>query len=446
MERLTAADLSMLWPDDFGWPQDIGAIGVLDGRALTGADGRLHVERLRRAIGRRLPSVPRFRQVIHVPRRGLGRPLWVDASEVDLDHHVRVVDLPGGEAGLLAAVERIRARPLDRSRPLWEIWFLTGLADGRLGCFVRVHHAITDGVGGVSTLATLFGAGAAPPAPVVPVPSARELFADNLRGRGAALARAVSAAVHPGRTVRALRAGWPAVREAVGEKAPRTSLNRPLGPHRRLAVVRGRLDDVREVAHAHGGTVNDVLLAAIAGGLRELLQARGEPVDGLALRAYVPVALHRDRREPLRGNDDGLMVVPLPVGVTDPPARLRAIAADTAVRRTRWRPAGGSLFRNGLVQRAFLPLMARQRWANTYVANVPGPAEPLAFAGAPLLELFPLVPLIANVTLGVGALSYAGQFNLTVVADADACPDIEVFTEGLRRGLPSSIVEVRHGV
>lgn len=435
MERLSAQDLSMVWPDDLGWPQDIGAIGILDARTLCDADGRFRLEETRRAIEARLPFVPRFQQIIHVPRLGQGRRLWVDADHVDITWHVRVVDLPDGEAGLLRVVEGIRERPLDRTRPLWEIWFLTGLGRNRIGFFIRVHHAITDGVGGVSTLATLFGTDHRRPRPPSPVPSAYELFTDNVRGYGAAAARAANAAVHLGRTGRALRAGWPALRESIGEMTPRTSLNRPLGPRRSFTLVRGRLDAVRQFAHAHGATVNDVLVAAIAGGLADLLRTRGEPVNGVVLRAFVPVALHRERTEGAAGNEDGQMVVGLPVGVVEPVDRLRAVAVDTAARRKVFRPAGGVLFRNGLIQRAFLPLMARQRWANTYVANVPGPPEQLTFTGAPVLELFPLVPLLGNVTLGVGALSYAGQFNLTVVADAGACPDVATFTAGLQRDL-----------
>jgi diacylglycerol O-acyltransferase / wax synthase len=435
VERLSAQDLSMIWPQRHGWPQDIGAIGILDGRRLTGADGRVRMKELRSAVAARLPFVPRFGQVIHVPRPGLGRRLWVDAPRVDLDRHVRIADLPDGAAGLLPAVERIRRHPLDMSRPLWEIWLFTGLGDERLGLFVRVHHAITDGVGGVSTLATLLGTDRREPTAPAPVPSTRDLFVDNVRGYGAAAARAATAATHPVRTMRALRADWPALRESVGERTPRTSLNKPLGTRRSMDLVRSRLDLVKDTAHAYGGTVNDVLLAAIAGGLRDLLLGRGEEVDGLVLRAFVPVALHRVRSPGAPGNEDGQMVADLPVGLADPAERLRAVAADTAVRRQLYRPAGSALFRNGLIQRAFLPLMAHQRWANTYVANVPGPADPLTFAGSPLLEVFPLVPLIGNVTLGVGALSYAGQFNVTVVADATACPDATTFVTALRREL-----------
>ncbi len=425
MDRLSPQDLSMLWPDDFGWPQDIGAIGILDGAGLG-------VDAVRRAVAERLALVPRFRQVIHVPGRGLGRPLWVDAPEVDLEWHVRVAAV-SGEADLLPAVERLRRRPLDRSRPLWDLWLLTGLPDGRVGCFLRAHHVVADGVAGMATLATLLGGGhPVAPGPPRPPPAARALLADTLRGRRAGLTRAVSRLAHPARTGRALRAAWPTVHGMLGERAPRMSLNRPLGPRRTLAVVRGRLDVVKRIAHARQATANDVLLSAIAGGLRDLLLGRGEPVDGVVPRAYVPVAA---RGGPRSGNHSGLMIVSLPVGVADPVDRLRAIAAETAVRRSQPHPAGAALVPGHLAQRAFLAMMANQRWANTYVANVPGPPAPLSLAGAPLLELFPLVPLIGNVTLGVGALSYAGQFNLTVVADPDACPDAAVFTAGLRHAV-----------
>nr|WP_291412915.1 wax ester/triacylglycerol synthase domain-containing protein [Actinophytocola sp.] len=130
----------MPWPDDLGWPQDIGAIGILDGTTLFDPDGRFRIEAARKAVEERLTLVPRFRQTVNMPRLGLGWPLWVDAADVDLGHHVRAVDVP--YAYVLPAAERLRRRPLDRYRPLWEIWFLTGLPDRRVGCYIRVHHAI----------------------------------------------------------------------------------------------------------------------------------------------------------------------------------------------------------------------------------------------------------------------------------------------------------------
>src|SRR5918995_562382 len=331
---------------------------------------------------------------------------------------------------------------LDRSRPLWEMWFLTGLPAGRIAFYMKVHPAIADGAAGVATLGTFLDAGpdasAAPPRPwtPAPVPSAADLFQDNLRRRVHGLGRAVSAMARPLTTARQLRAGWPAVRETLADtRAPRTSFNRPIGPDRRLALVRSSIDVVKQIGHLHDATVNDVLMTVLASGLRDLLLGRGERVDDLVLRGYVPVSLHREQPGQARGNRDGVMAVPLPVGVSDPGRRLRLIAAETAERKKRKRPPAGTLLRNGVAQRAFMRHMARQRWANVYIANVPGPPTPLYLAGSPLREVFPIVPLTGNVTLGVGALSYAGQFNITVVADGDACPDIEVFAAGVRDAL-----------
>jgi diacylglycerol O-acyltransferase / wax synthase len=446
MERLTAQDLSMLWPDEFGWPQDIGALGILDATALLGADGRLMLEKVRQAVEDRLSLVPRFRQCLWRPRRGLGSPLWVDASDFDIAHHVEVFSVrpPGDEVQLLRTVERLRRRPFDRSRPLWRLWLLPGLSDGRVAFYLRVHHSIADGVAGVATLGALLDpvpdAPAEPRLPFVPAgrPSTRDLFIDNVLGRFRALVRALSAILHLGRIIGRVRAVWPAVHETLGsEPAPRSSINRPIGSRRSFALVEDRLDPMKQVAHRYGGTVNDVLMAAIAGGLRDLLSNRGEHVDGVALRAYVPVSLHHDQPGQAKGNKDGMMAVPLPIGVPDPVRRLSLIAEETTERKKRSRPSGGALLRNRMIQRAMLRRMSRQRWANVYVANVPGPSTPLYLAGARVLALFPVVPLLGNITVGVGALSYAGRFAITVVADRDACPDAEVLARGVRAALRS---------
>jgi diacylglycerol O-acyltransferase len=452
MDRLSAQDLMMLWPEEQGWSQDIGALVILDGRRLLDADGRFQVERVRDRVQERLHLVPRFRQLLYRPRFGLGWPLWVDAPSIDLSHHVRVFPLaaPAGEAQLLRACEELRHRRLDRSRPLWELWFLPGLPDGRVGLFMKVHHAIADGMAGVAALGAFVDLDAdpppasAPPWTPAPMPGAGALAADNLRRRRQRLGRALARLAHPLRTARQARRGWPAVREAFLEaRAPRTSLNRRIGSHRRLALVRGDLGLVKRIAHAHDAKVNDVLLTALAGGLRELLLGRGEHVDGLVLRAFVPVSLHTGRPGQARGNLDGAMIVALPVGEPDHVRRLQLIAAETTRRKTRRRPQGGTLFRTIAIQRVALRLAHRQRVMNTYAANVPGPPVPLYLAGAPLLEVFPVVPIMANVSVGVGALSYAGQFNLTAVADRDLCPDLEMFVKGMRSSLDALAGRVR---
>jgi WS/DGAT/MGAT family acyltransferase len=226
------------------------------------------------------------------------------------------------------------------------------------------------------------------------------------------------------------------VREAFAEAhAPRTSLNQRIGRHRRFALIRSNLDLVKQIAHAHNAKVNDVLMVVLAGGLRDLLLGRGERVDGLVLRAFVPVSLHTEQPGQARGNLDGAMVVPLPIGEPDDVRRLQLIAAETAERKKKRRPPGGTLFRNVPIQRAALRLVPHQHVMNTYAANVPGPPVPLFFAGAPVLEVFPVVPIMGNVSIGVGALSYAGQFNITAVADREICPDLEIFVQGARRSL-----------
>jgi WS/DGAT/MGAT family acyltransferase len=452
MDRLSGQDLSMLWPDDFGWPQDIGVIAVLDGTELFDADGRLRLGKIRDTITRRLHLVPRLRQVVYRPRWGFGRPLWADVPSFDVAHHVRTLPLPApaDEQQLLRACEELHRRRLDRSRPLWELWLLPGLCDGRVGMFMKMHHVIADGVAGMALFGTLLdpapaaNALAAPAWKPAPVPPGRELLFDNVRRHAAAMSGSASRLAHPVRTVRQVRHAWSALREVFGEEpGPRTSLNRPIGPGRRIALSRGRLQPAKDVAHTAGAKVNDVVLAAIAGGLRDLLQSRGECLDRLVLRAAVPVSLHGGSPGQARGNLDGGMLVPVPVGEPDTVQRVGLIAADTVQRKTKViRPAETGVMTSATAWKIMLRLMARQRFANFYVANVPGPSVPLYLAGARILELFPVVPLNGNITLGIGVLSYAGQLNFTAIGDWDSCPDLPVFVSGLQRTLAELTREV----
>jgi WS/DGAT/MGAT family acyltransferase len=444
LDRVTAADLMLVWPEEEGWPQDIGALATLDGTSLFDADGGFPIDRVREAVDRRLHLAPRFRQVLHRPRTGLGWPVWVDAQSFDITEHVGVhpVPPPGDERQLLLACEALRRQPLPTARPLWEMWLLTGLPDQRVGLFIKMHHAIADGVAGVATLAAFLDPVPDPPptSPPVwspsPLPSTGELLRDNLHRRRRELGRGLAALARPIATARRLRRSWPAAREIFAEgRAPRTSVNRRIGSDRRLAIIRGSLELAKNIAHTHGATVNDVLLTAVAAGYAHLLASRGEPTDGVVLRAFVPVSLHGQQPGQAQGNVDAGMLVPLPIGERDDIRRLETIAAETAQRKKKVRPPAGSLFRTVLLQRAFLRLMPRQRFMNAYVANVPGPPILLYFAGAPLVEIFPIVPLSANISIGVGALSYTGQFNLAVVADRELCPDLEVFVDGVRGSL-----------
>jgi WS/DGAT/MGAT family acyltransferase len=448
LDRLTASDLFLLLWDDYGWSTDIGGLAVLDGTRLLDGDGSVRVESVRRHLERRLHRVPRFRQLLYRPRLGLGWPLWVDAPSFDIAEHVRVhpVAAPGDESQLLQACRRLAGQPFDASRPLWELWLLPGLQDRRVGAFLKLHHVLADGPAAMAAFGALLDLSPdAPDAPdamapawtPTPSPSTGELLRDNLRRRREELGRGWSGLVHPIRTLSLARRALPAWREVLTEKpARRTSLNRPVGQERRLAFVRGRLDPAKRAAHVHDAKVNDVVLAAVAGGLNELLAGRGEEVQGLAQRAMVTISHHDERPGESQGNKPGWMMVPLPVGEPDPVARLRLIAAATSARKGKARPeAGSGIFRFVAGQRLWYRFFPRQRSVNLVVSNVPGPPMTLYLAGAPLLEVFPLLPPMGNLTLVVAALSYAGQLNVTAAADRDGCPDVDVFTRGLRSAL-----------
>ena len=466
-QRLTPTDLAVLWPEDHGWPQDLGLLSVLDAAALHDADGRFRIDVVRRHVAGRVDRLPsRFRKRLVRPPVGLGGPYWVDHADVDVTAHVTEVAVPppGDEAALLRTCEQLRRRGLDRSRPLWQLSLLTGLGDGQVAMLLQVHHCVADGMSGIAALAAFVDdatdptadAGApsdvdppaaadvastsrvAPPAHAA-VPSTAALLRDALRRDARTLLRVVSAAAHARASwtraiddVRALRAAM------AGVPTTRTSLNhRPIGRDRHVALVRGDLAGIKATAHAHNATVNDVLLSAVAGGLRALLTARGEPVDDLVLRAAVPVALHHRGTTRAEGNADGGLLLHLCVSEPDDRTRLRRIAAHTAERkRTAVMPgATRGAFATPLAQRLLIRLTARQTMSNTYVANVPGPPIRLSMAGAPITEMLPIVPLLGNLSVGVGALSYAGQFNLAVVADRDTCPDIAIAAAGIDRSL-----------
>jgi diacylglycerol O-acyltransferase len=445
LERLTASDMFLLLWDDYGWSTDIGGLAVLDGGGLLDGDGRLRIEDVRRHLEPRLHLVPRFRQLLLRPPVGLGWPLWVDAPSFDLTDHVRVHTLaaPGGEAQLLQACQELAGRRLDPARPLWELWLLPGMAERRVGVFLRMHHVFADGAAALAAFGALLDLTADAPAEVVPAwtptpaPTTAELLRDNLHRRRQELARGWSGLVHPGRTLQTARQTLPAWREVLTEeRAPRTSLNNPVGSGRRLAIVRSRLELAKHIAHAHDATVNDVVLAAVAGGLRELLAGRDEDVRGLVQRAMVTISLHEQGPGEAHGNKPGWMMVPLPLGEPHAVRRLELIAAETATRKHKARPeAGSGIFRFVAGQRGWYRQFPRQRSVNLVVTNAPGPPVPLYLAGARLRELFPVMPTMGNLTLVVAVLSYAGQLNLTAAADRDACPDVEVFAQGVRNAL-----------
>jgi WS/DGAT/MGAT family acyltransferase len=441
--RLTGADWVNLLVERPDSPMQVSLLGVLDGGPLI-RHGRLLVEPVRAALDRALAQAPRLAQVVRRTLPGQGRPAWVDAASVDLDWHLRVVpvDDPGDERAFLAAAEAVITQPMDRSRPLWDLTLLPGLAGGDVGLVLRLHHAVADGVAAVRLLGAIFDDPPGEPggrdraaAPggraVAPPPTGLQLAADAWLGRLAALRRlsgrdlGASAVA----SARALAIQVATVARA-RESRPRTSFNRPVGPRRRIALQRLPLRQLRAVAHECGGTVNDAILAALAGAIRTVLLSRGEPAD-VTLRASVPVSLNPT--DAYLGNRTGLMLASLPLAERDPRQCLARIAAATRLEKQRARQAGTPAFMNtALGTRLARPLFAHQRLINLFVTNVPGPAHRLRLAGAELLEAYPVAGLAGNVTLGVDILSYAGELGVTLVADPDAWPDLPMLAGALR--------------
>lgn len=450
-DRLAPPDLALLWPEDHGWPQDIGLIAILEASALGAGDVGADEERLLRHLGERLPLLPeRFAKLLVRPPFGLGLPYWVDAPVMDVRRHLGVVvlDPPGDEDQLLATCERLRRERFADGAPLWRLTLLTGLADGRSALFLNAHHCLVDGASGIAALAAFVHEvpvaevrGRTPMRP----PTSLELFID------AAARHLVTC-----RRVLRLLADVPEVRRRIAANrnmlrhlrdsgaVAMTSVNSALGSGRRMAVVRGELEEYRQIGRTFGATVNDALLAVVAGGFRDLLAARDELADAMVFRVVVPVSLHATS-DGATGNNDGGMLLPLPVDEPDAAARLALIARASAERKRSGVMPGATsgLFRVPLLQRLMIRLAARQRMSNGYVANVRGPSIALSFAGARIERVFPVVPLLGNTTIGVGALSYDGQFNITAVVDEDACPDLDIFMAGMRSARAALLASAR---
>jgi WS/DGAT/MGAT family acyltransferase len=422
------------------WPQEIGAIVLLDGSLLMDADGQFRLDAAQQALAARLHLVRRFRQVVHQPGRGLGGPMWVDDPSFDIGRHLglRALEAPVGDESLAAAASALWREPMDPDRPPWRMWFLTGLSGGRVGLFVRIHHAVADGRAAMAILDTILDrrpdAVAPSPRPWAPrrLPSSGRLLADRVRGGLRTAAGLAGPLLHPLRSLRRIRDAVPAVRELIAEPpASLTSLNRVVGPGRSFAMVRADLHRLRRAARAQGATVTDLVLSITGAGLQSLLGARGEPTEGTVVRAFVPVSMRRRLHGGEQGTEIAQMVVPFAVAAAAAGDRLRRIATETRRRKARTRMSVGTLFVIGFLRRRLLELVRRQR-VNVSVTFLPGPRRPRYLAGARVLEIFPTMNLIGAAGLGVCATCYDGALTIGVTADEDAYPDLDRFVTGLR--------------
>jgi diacylglycerol O-acyltransferase len=445
LDRLTPLDVSNLRVERHGLPMNVGALAILEGHVLLDAPGELALEAIRARIEQRLHLAPRLRQRLYRPGFGFGAPVWVDDVSFDISRHVRTRPVPagGGEEALLASCVELNDRPLDQAHPLWEIWLLTGALDGNVPMLIRFHHVLADGIAALLLLGTLFDAapsGSAPEAPeperppwtARPIPTRPELLGDALRRSITGIGRGVHKTGHPRRALAPARTLFRQALQLAREgRAPRTSFNRPVGRQHRVQLVRADLEQARQVAHAHHATVNDVVLCTIAGGARALLAGRGELQRPLVLKVSVAASVRAPASASQAGNLVGIMLVPVPAGEEDPIRRLEQIARATAERKRLppYQPAAR------LLQRWMIRTMNRQRRINLLMSNLPGPAQPVYFAGAKILELFPIGVVQGNVAVQVGALSYAGQLNFDIVADANLVPDLTAFANGMTEDL-----------
>lgn len=389
-------------------------------------------------------------QVLHCPRIGLGPPVWVDDPDFDINAHLRMraVPAPGDEAALLRLCAELNEPPLHRGRPLWEMCLLPGLADGTVGLLIRLHHVLADGIAAVEMIGALLDPvqdstrepdlDAQPQVPAAaatwaprPLPSNGVLLADNLARWSVGTGHVVSLIRHPTFGARRLATVGDQIRQLLREGlGPKVSFNRAVGPHRRMCLVGTDLATVKTVAHAHGATVNDVVLAAVAGGARRLLDGRQELEPGLVIKASVAASI-RGRTEATGGNRVAVMLVPLPVTEPDPGQRLEHISHATTDRKRHapYQPSGR------FAQHWMVRAMFHQRLVNLLTSNLRGPTTPLTLAGARILELFQVGVVQGNVAIAVGTLSYAGQLNIDIVSDADVVPDLGLFAEGLADAL-----------
>ncbi len=449
LDRLTSVDAGFLHMEDEGAHMHIGALGVFAGPPPTGQQFRDH-------IASRLDRLPRYRQKLAFPPLGTGRPLWVEDTGFSLDFHVRHTALPspGGQAELITLVNRVVAQRLDRTKPLWEIWLVEGLGDGRFAIVAKTHHAMIDGVSGVDLLTVLFdlSADVATTTPAAwspqPTPGGFGLLTRGVQGMvrnlGEIGTHSATVVTRPRAAVRSVVGAVSAVGETMKpfvSAAPKTPLNRKPGPHRSVAIVKTSLADYKLVKAAYGATVNDVVLAAVAGALGRFLADRGMQTDGLELRACVPVSLRPDSKKGALGNEIAIMMAPLPVGMTDPVERLTAVRAAMENLKSSKQAEGAKVLTS--LENALPPaVLARasrlgfsSRLYNLLVTNVPGPQIPIYMLGRQLEELCPLAFLAPEHTLAIGIMSYHGQVTYGLIADADAVPDLEVLAAYLREAL-----------
>jgi WS/DGAT/MGAT family acyltransferase len=451
--RLSALDSSFLHIEDTGAHMHVASVMTFEGEAPP-------YDELLAALERRLHLVPRYRQRLAEVPLEQGRPVWVDDPHFNLRYHLRHAGLPapGSEEQLKNLAGRLFAQPLDRTKPLWELSLVDGLWDGQFALITKSHHAFVDGESAVDITRVLFDSepDAAPPAPAKstwvarPLPTPAQLLSDALLERAThpnELGRSMRAALRgPRRLVQGARdrlqaAG--ALAFAGLEPAPPTPLNVKVGPHRRYTWVDAELEELRRIKDSLGGSVNDAVLAVVAGALGRYLRHRHVDTRDLVLKALVPISVRSE--DALLGNVVEPLSAPLPVGIEDPVEQYHAIRDATSVlegtraaidARTLTELAG---FASPTIMSQAARLSQSQRFFNLVVTNVPGPQFPLYLLGRRLRALYPVVPITGHQALGIAVMSYDGRLGFGLLADYDALPDVDVLATELRAAIDALV-------
>jgi diacylglycerol O-acyltransferase len=454
-ERLSALDVSFLYLETPTTAMHVGSVATFEPPRNEPFD----YEALCALVARRISLVPRYRQKVRWVPGKLANPIWVDDEDFDITYHVRrsALPKPGSDDQLRQLVGRLQSRQLDRNRPLWEIYLVEGLSDGRFAIITKTHHAMVDGVSAVD-IATLILDLEPTPREIPddawvprPEPSGLSLVAgavlDTLR-RPTQVIDTIRSEVTDVRATagRALEAavGVAAVARTSFRSAPSSPLNAEIGEQRRFGVAATSLDDYKRIRKTHGGTINDVVLAVVAGALRTWLLTRGESVvPSTTVRAMVPVSVRADEADGALGNRVSSYFVDLPVGEPSPVMRLhqvsyamkghkesgQSVGADALVRLSGFAPptihSAAARLGSGLTRRLF----------NVVVTNVPGPQFPLYAAGAQMIDCYPVVPLAKGQAVTIGLTSYNGGVYFGLNCDRDSMPDIDVLSGCIEESL-----------
>ncbi len=462
---MTATDASFLRIETEHEPQHVGSLSILEGRPLRNKDGSLDVDRLRAHVARRLHRVPRLRQrIMEVPFRQ-GRPVWVDDAAFDLDYHVRVTALakPGNDAQLSTLMGRLQSLPLDRRRPLWEMWFIDGLDSDEVGLVIKTHHTMGDGIATVDLAVALVDLEASPPPDAEPppwsprpAPSGSDLLAGSVQHQLTRPLRVGRATLGAARDPRpAIEAATQVMRTAVSfsRRPAKAPWNQKVTPHRRWEHVDIPIDTVRRIRGNSEATINDVVLAACTGSIRQFLADHGHDPNTRTINAMVPVSIRGDDEHgETLGNRISLIIVELPTDEPDPKRRLERIHATTSSLKADAGLMHGAQFIIELadvVPTIAVPLtrfVSHSIPMNLVITNVPGPPIPLYLQGARILRTYPYVEVIDNEGLTMAVVSYEDHLFFGLTSDRDALPDLGRLATGIAEGfqvLLDSVASVR---